>query len=61
MTISDVVWYVILGFAWGMIFTMLAERLSGDRFIEIFFPKPRPEIIMTTFEEVTDAEDNEEN
>lgn len=61
MNVEDVVLYVILGFSWGMLFTMLAERLSGDRFIEIFFPRPKPEIVMTTFEEVTDEEDDEEN
>ena len=61
MNIGDVVLYVVLGFSWGMLFTMIAERLSGDRFIGIFFPKPRPEIVMTSYEEVTDAEDDEEN
>lgn len=62
MTISDVVLFTIIGFSWGMLFTMLAERLSGDRFIEIFFPRPKPEIVMTSFEEVADEEeDDEEN
>lgn len=61
MNIGDVVLYVILGFSWGMLFTMLAERLSGDRFIEIFFPRPRAEIIMTSFKEATDEEEDEEN
>lgn len=61
MTISDVVLFTIIGFSWGMLFTMIAECLSGGRFIEIFFPRPRQEIIMTTYEEVTIDEDDEEN
>lgn len=60
MTISDAVLFTIIGFSWGMLFTMLAERISGGRFIEIFFPRPRAEIIMTSFEDVTE-EDDEEN
>lgn len=59
MTISDVVLFTIIGFSWGMLFTMVAECLSGGRFIEVFFPKNPPEIVMTTFEEVTDDEDEE--
>lgn len=61
MNIEDVAWYLIVGFGWGMLFTMVAECFSGGRFIEIFFPKKPPEIIMTTFEEVTDEEDNKED
>lgn len=60
MTITDFVLYTIIGFSWGMLFTMLAERLSGDRFIEIFFPRPKPEIVMTTFNEVADEEEEED-
>lgn len=61
MNIMDFVMYTVLGFIWGMLFTMLAERISGGRFIEIFFPRPRQEIIVTTYEEVTIDEDDEED
>lgn len=61
MTISDVVLFTIIGFSWGMLFTMIAECLSGGRFIEIFFPKNPPEIIMTSFKEATDEEEDEED
>lgn len=46
----------IISFLWGMLATMVIERLSCDRFISIFFPEYEDddeedecEIVMTTF------------
>ena len=58
--LTDVIMYLVVGFGWGMLFTMAAECISGGRFIEIFFPKKPPEITMTTRMEAI-AEDDKED
>lgn len=61
MTLTEVGLTILWGVGLGMLVTMVADRLSGGRFIEIFFPFDKPEIVMTTAKKDEEATEEEEN